>query len=146
MKPIEKHRMLHYRDRAESFFRAMQLAADRALLGDEAPQYADAAALLAVHSAISLADAVLVGCTGRRGNDEDHRVASVALRALCVGRHALADGVDHLTWLLARKSDLAYNEKRLSGEDLDRAVLKAERFAAWAYRTFPELARQERIP
>jgi hypothetical protein len=60
MKNVPAGRMPHHRDRADAFFRTMGLIHD-----DD--NYEKAVPLLAVHSAISLADAILVGCTGQRG-------------------------------------------------------------------------------
>jgi hypothetical protein len=60
-----KQRMPHHRERANEFFPTMKLIQDE-------NHYAEAVPLLAVHSPISLADAILVGLTGETGNDKNH--------------------------------------------------------------------------
>lgn len=135
MKTVSKDRMPHHRDRADAFFRTMQLIAD-----DE--QFRDAVPLLAVHTSISLADAVLIGCTGQRANDVNHRETLKALQKLCTSKRCDPDGVTHLTWLISRKTEFAYGDRRLDRADINSARLHAERFVSWAYSNFPEIARE----
>src|SRR5205823_3263708 len=66
MKSVNRQRMAHHVTRAESFISGMRL------LMDDLKTYGNCVGLLAVHSAISFADAVLVGSKGRRSNDQDH--------------------------------------------------------------------------
>jgi len=104
--------------------------------------YAEAVPLLAVHSAISLADAILVGLSGKRGSDTNHRDTIEALRQLCTSKKRSCDGLQHLSWLLANKTELVYGDKRLDPDtQVKMAGFRAERFATWAYKTFPEIAR-----
>ena len=138
MKNVSRSRMPHHRDRADALFRTMVLI-------ENDPEYAAAVPLLAVHSAISLADAVLVGCVGRRGNDTNHTESFNELRKLCKERNRLADGLTHLRWLLSRKSQLSYGDTQMDkDDDINGSLLHATRFASWAYREFPEIARTER--
>jgi hypothetical protein len=135
MKNVPKDRMPHHRDRAEKFFHTMKLIQDE-------KDYAEAVPLLAVHSAISLADAILVGLTGERGSDRNHRETVNALQQLCASKERSSDGLKHLQWLLANKTELIYGDKRLDPDtQVKNAGLHAERFAAWAYPAFPEIAR-----
>jgi hypothetical protein len=139
MKIVSKNRMPHHRDRAEVLFRTLLLVADD-------PSYSAAIPLLAVHTAISLADAILIGCFGRRGKDTNHRESLDSLALLCRERKRDLSGLKHLIWLLARKSDLVYGDRDLNRDsDVKAAFLHAERFVAWAYATFPEIARAEPI-
>jgi len=127
--------MPHHRDRADSFLRTIQL------VGAD-PDYIEAVPLLAVHSAISLADAILIVCTEQRASDVNHRETLKALQALCAAGQRNSDGLQHLSWLLRRKTDLSYGDDRLDLDgDIKAARLHAERFAAWAYTTFPEIGR-----
>ncbi|MGA7078793.1 MAG: hypothetical protein ACLPZJ_12770 [Terriglobales bacterium] len=104
--------------------------------------YAEAVPLLAVHSAISLADAILVGLTGERGSDRNHRETVGALQQLCASKRKTRDGLTHLSWLLENKTELIYGDTRLDPDtQIKSATLHAERFVAWAYKTFPEIAR-----
>lgn len=126
----------HYVQKADHFFQAMRL------LSDDMSAYASSVALLAVHCAISLNDAIAVGVTGIRSKSEDHKRAAIDLDNLCrVGRIADRKGVQHLSWLLARKTDIAYGEKRLDRIFLLAARDKAERFQAWAYNNFKGVLR-----
>jgi hypothetical protein len=135
MKNVPKERMPHHRERADKFFHTMKLIQD-----DKG--YAEAVPLLAVHSAISLADAILVGLTGERGSDRSHRETVEALQQLCASKKRTCDGLKHLSWLLGNKTELIYGDKRLDPDtQIKNAGLHAERFTAWAYTTFPEIAR-----
>jgi hypothetical protein len=141
MKKVDRTQARHHLDRAESFRRAMIDLRD---LADDLHRYGYAVALLAVHAAISVADAVLIAYTGRRSNDRDHRTALGALRELCGLRGADREGIRQLGWLLSRKTDFAYGDKRIDlTKDVAHAKDSAERFFAWAYRQFPEIGRIE---
>jgi hypothetical protein len=123
------------RDRAEQFLRTTTLI-------DDDKDHIAAVPLLAVHSAISLADAILVGFVGQRGSDTNHKETQDALQQLCASKQKSSDGLKHFSWLLANKTELIYGDKRLDlNTQIKAAKLRAERFAAWAYKTFPELAR-----
>jgi hypothetical protein len=129
--------MSHHRNRADAFFQTMQLIA-----GDES--HKNAIPLLAVHTAISLADAILVGFAGRRGNDGNHRESLDELRRMCNQRKRDLTGLKHLGWLLTRKTDFAYGDKNLDLDtDIKAALLHAQRFVTWAYLVFPEIARAD---
>jgi len=128
--------MLPHRTRSEDFYRAMKF------LAAGVDTYGNAVALLAVHCAISLTDAIMIGCTGKRCNEEDHRAAVRALSRLCGERRLDADGIKHFSWLIERKTQFAYGDRRLDPDkDVKSAVLRADRFTAWAYRIFPEIAK-----
>ncbi|HEY2585607.1 MAG TPA: hypothetical protein VGI81_07580 [Tepidisphaeraceae bacterium] len=129
--------LIHHRSRAESFASGMKF------LSDDLDTYAAAVALLAVHGAISLTDAVLIGYSGRRSKEQDHRAASALLEKLCHARRVDGSGLKHLVWLLARKTNFAYGDRRVDRSEVKAAVLMAERFQAWVYRTFPEVARED---
>ncbi len=134
MKPVEPTLWTLYRDRADAYFRAMLLCK-----GDQ--QYEGAVPLLAVHSAISLADAVLVQFIGKRGSSS-HREAAAALRTLC--GQAKASGVAHLEKLVRNKTDWEYGDRVVAPDEIDLAYNQAERFYAWVNNSF-DLSRA-RIP
>src|SRR4051812_6120289 len=108
MKQVDRSRMVHHRTRAKAFFDAMRL------ISDDLSSYGEAVAVLAVHSAISLADAVLVATTGRRSDAEDHVAASKPLERLCQKRRLDVAGLKHLKWLLQRKTRFAYDDSHIS--------------------------------
>ena len=138
MEPASEHPLapetVHYRDRAGQFFQAMQL------LGTDPRNYGNSAAVLGVHCAISLADAVLVHRTGSRSRAERHLSAADMLVRLCQAAQIDPSGIAHLRKVLDRKNYLEYGDQRL---DLDRdirgVIIRVERFVAWALRCFPEL-------
>lgn len=76
MKDVDRAMMVHHLSRAESFFSGMRF------LSDDLDTYAAAVALLAVHGAISLTDAVLVAYTGRRVREQNHRALAGFLEKL----------------------------------------------------------------
>ncbi|MFI5088029.1 MAG: hypothetical protein ACHP7I_06530 [Terriglobales bacterium] len=126
----------HYLEKSDHFFDAMKLTAD------DMSSYWSAVGLLAVHSCISLNDAITVAVTGKPNKNQDHGKAADDLDAIC-GAVKVRDrrGVGHLRWLLSRKTDIAYGSKRLDSETITSARDKAERFYAWAYNNFREVLR-----
>jgi len=135
MKRVDKTKALCYRDRALSFLEGMRL-----LALDTTALFGSAVALLAVHTGIALADAILIAYTGSRSKEQDHRSVLDSLRGLCGSRQTDQAGLTHLDWLIGRKTDFAYGDRRLDmDKDILMATLRAERFVAWAYRYFPEI-------
>jgi hypothetical protein len=123
-------------EKADHFFQAMRL------LSEDMPAYASSVALLAVHSSISLNDAIAVGVTGKRAKSEDHKWAARDLEKVCNVRKVTdRKGIQHFSWLLARKTDIAYGEKRLDRIFVLATRDKAERFQAWAYNNFKGVLR-----
>ena len=134
MKDVDRIRMVHHRTRAKAFFDAMRL------VSDDLPSYGEAVALLAVHSAISLSDAVVVAMIGARSNAQDHVAASKPLETLCQKKRLDRSGIKHLSWLLHRKTRFAYDDDVVVYAEIKLAAIAASRFRAWVYRTFPEVA------
>jgi hypothetical protein len=112
------------------------------LLSDDMPAYASSVALLAIHCSISLNDAISVGVDGKRSKSRDHGRAAIDLEKLCkTAKVTDRRGVQHLSWLLGWKTDVAYGEKRLDRTFLQAAMDRAERFQAWAYNNFKGVLR-----
>ncbi|MGD0292414.1 MAG: hypothetical protein ABSB30_01025 [Terracidiphilus sp.] len=114
--------------------RATQLAAAMKLCQDGLSAYASAAALLAVHSAISYSDALLIGLGGARPRSENHREAITALKRVCTGARIDRQGIAHLQRLLSVKTDISYGEKPVDDEKVTALCIAAERFEVWAER------------
>jgi hypothetical protein len=112
------------------------------LLSDDNRDLRYGVGLLAVHSAISLSDAISVGLTGKRGKYQDHAQAARELDLLC-GSYKIANrqGIDHFRWLLGQKNAIAYEHRRFDDDSVRLAVEKAERFNVWAYNHFKEVLR-----
>jgi len=114
--------------------RATQFASAMKLCQDDLSAYASAAALLAVHSAISYSDALLIGLGSKRPRGEDHREAIAALKRACSGARIQRQGIAHLQKLLGAKTDVSYGEKQVDFERIEALCITAERFQTWAER------------
>jgi hypothetical protein len=114
------------------------------LLNDDVSSYRTGVGLLAIHSAISLNDAITVGLTGKRKTYQDHTKAARELERVC-SSNRIPDkkGIDHFKWLLAQKNEVAYQGDRLDDASVKMAVDKAQRFSAWAYNCFEEILRAQ---
>jgi hypothetical protein len=106
--------------------RATQLAGAMKLCQDDLPAYASAAVLLAVHSAISYSDALLIGLGNARPRGESHREAVTALKGTCTKA-----GIQRL---LSAKTDISYGDKQIEDEKVTALCIAAERFEVWAER------------
>jgi hypothetical protein len=126
MKFVGKDKLAVYRARAEEFWSAMEH------LGEyDVEKFAAAVALLAVHCAISYADALFVDLKAQRCDEQNHSDAIAELLKLCASRKMDDSGVAHFRWLVSRKNDVAYLEKRLDINQVKLARVKAGRFAIW---------------
>jgi hypothetical protein len=140
LKNVSPVATLQYIEKADHFLRGMQL------LADGLSQYRTGIGLLAIHSAISLSDAIAVGLTGKRGKYQDHAQAASELESFC-SSSKVSDkkGIAHFKWLLAKKNEVAYRSDRLDDFSARMAVDKAQRFNAWAYTQFREILRVQEI-
>ena len=114
------------------------------LLSDGVSTCRSGISLLAIHSAISIIDAIRIGLTGKRGKYQNHLQAATELSALYAS-HRVSDkrGIGHLKWLLGQKSIVAYERNRLDDKTVWLAVDKAQKFSAWAYNCFEEILRAQ---
>ena len=134
MKNLDPLATQQYIEKADHFFQAMKLAAD------DMASYRTGVALLAVHSAISLNDAITAGLTGKTNKHQDHLSAASHLEALARNfRLVNLNGVVHLRWLLHEKTRIAYGRERLDDGMVVQSINRAERFHAWAYNYFKEI-------
>jgi len=123
-----------YIEKADHFLQAMKLAAL------ELAPYRTGIALLAVHSAISLNDAITAGLTGKRGKHQGHLAAVKELEGIS-RKHRIQNlnGIGHFRWLLTEKTRIAYGRERLDDALIQMSVDRAERFHSWAYNYFKEI-------
>lgn len=113
--------------------RALQITDAMQLCRDDLAAYGSAAALLAVHSAISYNDAILLSLAGRRSKAEDHQQAITATEQACAkARIKQQGGLKHLRILLKVKSDVAYRDRQLEAKTIEGLCVAAERFQTWA--------------
>jgi hypothetical protein len=123
-----------YIEKADHFLQGMKL------LADDVPAYRTGIGLLAIHSAVSLGDAITIGITGKRGRYQDHVQAARELGKICAPQGVSnMQGIDHFSWLLGQKNVVAYEGRRFDDKSVRLAVDKAERFHAWAYNYFKEI-------
>ncbi len=127
--------VLHYRNRANGFF-----CAARDLEQLDAPAYAPAIGLLAVHGCIAMADAILVATDGERSKGEEHAEAARRLRTWCAARRLPDGGIKHFEWLLGRKTRFSYDEHFVDIGELLSAKVRLDQFFAWALHNFPDIA------
>jgi hypothetical protein len=135
---VDAHFDIYYR-------RATQLAEARNLCKDCLESYAAAVALLAVHSAISYSDAVILGLGGTRPKSENHRDAITILKRVC--KHQAIDyqqGVRQFEKLLGAKSDISYGPDVITDEKVMVLCTAAERFEAWSEKTIKVFKVRER--
>lgn len=110
-------------------------------LVDDLDAYDAAVALLAVHCAISLNDAVQIAATGKRSRYENHSQTLSDLEGICRANRIDIRGIAHLRWLLTKKTAISYGDRRFTDAALARD--KAERFQSWAYSSFREELRAQ---
>jgi|ERR1019366_2999216 hypothetical protein len=111
--------------------RALQLAKAMNLCWSDLSSYAAAAALLAVHSAISYNDALLIKLTGRRPRSRDHKQAVKAIIRACEKAEIPRAGIQHLDQLVNAKTEVSYGEKEVDDERVRILCVAAEQFYRW---------------
>ena len=111
--------------------RALQLANAMKLCWADSSSYAAAAALLAVHSAISYNDALLIKLTGKRPRGRDHKQAVKAIITACDKAAIPRAGIQHLKELVDAKSEVSYGEEEADNERIHVLCLAAEQFYRW---------------
>ena len=119
--------------------RARQLRTARELIEEEVA-FAAATALLAVHSGITLNDALLTVWRGKPLKGEDHRQAVRATKALCKARNLAPAGVKHLDALVRCKSAISYGDTVVTHEKAEALAQAAKRFEAWTFKNCKEIA------
>lgn len=118
-------RVHHFIERATDHLESMRIT--------RRDSYFNSAALLAIHCALCYSDALRTGLGGEKLSSDNHQRAVAELDKLIPSRR-IPDrtGIAHLSQLIAKKSLVAYGDKRLAPQDFLDLVTKAERFARWA--------------
>lgn len=114
-----------FQERARHLSNARQLVA-----GDSS--YTSALALLAVHSAISWNDAVLVKLRGKPSSSQNHKDAVRATEQACRRLKVDERGITPLRKLLSEKSRVSYGGQRTTEDAALALAVLADRFEAWA--------------
>ncbi len=107
----------NYLKKAREFAAAMEQALE--------DQHWNAAALVAVHAAISGGDAMLAAFVGIRSADQDHRQI-VVLLADHLGKEG-EDAARHVQRLIARKNLVEYEERLVGHSDADQMATHMRR-------------------
>jgi hypothetical protein len=118
--------------------RAKQLSQARELVRNDA-EYASATALLAIHTAIALNDALMIKLTGKSFQSDNHMAAVREIRLRCNRRGLDSAGVDQLQKLIEAKSKVSYGGKRTTFEFATVLAVACIRFEKWAYQRLEEL-------
>lgn len=119
---VDKDRYRSYLKKAEEYYQAM--------LDSLSQGRWNAAALEAIHSAISANDAFLVHHYGLRSVSGAHEDA-VELLASHFGTAEETKPAQHLSWLLAKKNLVEYEDRLFTAKEAQEAVKHAERFLDW---------------
>ncbi len=154
---MRKQKVVHYRRRAEELMRLGDFGIDpecmewaeqigkSSAFDRSARLCPNAAGLLYVHAGIAMTDAVLVFLMGNRSTAQNHLEAAARLQKECGRRRRPVDGIKHFQWLVQNKDFFAYDDKRVSLDDAKTAQTRIQRFLVWAYRSFPEIAKDDDV-
>ena len=97
----------HYAEKANDFLQEIKL-----LAAFDIAMHRASIGLLAVHSAISLNDAIQASIRGERSKAQDHSSAARELQKICSELNIEElHGVRHFASLLSKKSDIAYGDQ-----------------------------------
>jgi hypothetical protein len=118
--------------------RALQLSDARDLIQDE-PPYAAATALLSVHTAIALNDALLLKLGAKSLKHDDHMASVRETAKRCKAKRIDCAGVTQLRKLVSAKSKVSYGDQVVSFDFASALSLASQRFEAWVYGQFKEL-------
>ena len=126
---VGRERAPQYARVGGDFFEAASLALEH--------DYASAAALLYIHAAIALADAVAIHLSGFKSTSDQHQDAVALLRQIAEPSGGRDAAVRHLKRLIDEKSRIAYTGEVVTRKQVDGLAIHAERFRTWAVGILP---------
>ena len=130
---VGKEKYSNYLRKSDEFYRSAAEAAKR--------EDWTAVVSNAVHSGISMADALTVFYAGERSTAQDHDEVMRLLATLGIARNELDRNMKHLFSLLEVKN-LAEYEDRLPGQsEAESAMRNADRFRTWVLSRLPKRGR-----
>jgi uncharacterized protein (UPF0332 family) len=91
----------------------------------------DSCVILAIHAAISAADALCVNALGKRSASENHRDSIILFQSINPNDIELRKASMRLGDLLKIKTDAEYGERSQSQKDAELAKLNAERLVSF---------------
>jgi len=130
---VGKERYLNYLRKSDEFYRSAEQAARR---GDWTAVVSNA-----VHSGISVADALTVFYAGERSTARDHDEVMRLRAALGINRAELDRNMRHLSSLLEVKNLAEYEDRLPSKNEAESALRNAGRFRKWVLARLPERGR-----
>jgi hypothetical protein len=110
--------------------RGNQLAEGRRLMKDS-PEYAAALALVSIHCAIALNDALLVKLAGSHYAGANHMESVRNSKRQCSTKHIDPKGLKHLEELVRAKNKVSYSTEKTTIETATRLAVASERFETW---------------
>ena len=119
--------------------RAKQLSGARDLVQED-EEFASATALLSVHSAIALNDALLLKLKGKLVKGQDHMASVRETAKRCKARKLDSTGIKQITTLIAAKTRVSYEDKSVSFALAYKLAIASQRFEVWAYKRLEEIA------
>jgi hypothetical protein len=110
--------------------RGQQLGESRKLMKGSS-DYAAALALVSIHCAIALNDALLYKLTGQHRSYSDHMDAVRRSKRQCSSKKIPPDGLRHLEELIKAKTRVSYSSEKTNIVAADRLAVASERFETW---------------
>ncbi len=121
---VHRSKASDYKAVAESFFNGAEVAS--------AFGYWNAAAILQVHTAIALADALTIKLGGVRCRGEDHYEVITLLNEFAIPDPKKKKAFDQLRDIINHKNWIAYSGQIFQRRYIDKLAKLLERFRAWA--------------
>ena len=118
-----------YLDKATEFLRN----AKEAMKNDQV----NSAGLLAIHAAISAADAILGYHAGYRSSSPDHRVTAELIKDIGSGKEEWNKQGNRLNRVLGKKNMVEYEARKITKAEASYLVEQTERFVDWVKESFP---------
>jgi HEPN domain-containing protein len=98
----------------------------------------NSAGLLAIHAAISSADALLGHQAGHRSTSPDHQAAATLLKELEIGSADRSDQIRRFKRILSKKNIVEYEARQITQKEASYLVEQAERFLDWVRKVVGE--------
>lgn len=124
---VDRSQALKYAESGRVF---LESARDLSLVADEGAPYGNAVALLAVHAAISYADALSIAY-GERKSADDHTKAVDTLRTI-LGNRLPDDRAKQLRRILMEKDAVCYQGTYYTLDQGRKLLTLSDRFCTWA--------------
>ncbi len=95
-------------------------------------EYYNAAAILIVHAAISLADALTIKKSGQKSKGENHYEVISLIKEIVGDSEDKTKALNHLEAIISHKNSVAYAGDVYNKSDIEKLKKHYERFSTWA--------------